>query len=124
MKVIKKVIFFLLSLVSLFIFFYLLGFLFVLFEKLSNLWIILITFLGGGIIGIITFAYISILDKLIPKNKIANAIFILIAIVIGIMNITVHWQIDISLIPRLSYIFICTGSCLLIINSRFIPSNS
>lgn len=65
MKLIKTVLFFFLSLLSIPIFYYLLAFLFVLFKSMSDFWIILITVLGGGFIGLITVGYIQIFNKLI-----------------------------------------------------------
>lgn len=122
MNVIKTALLYLLSLISLLVFYYLLSFLFILFETLSNFWIVLITFLGGGLVGVITVGYIQLLNKLIPVNKILNAIFILFALGFGLLNVMVHWHIDIGLIPRICFILIFAGSCFMIIKSRiFIP---
>ncbi|PIB32666.1 hypothetical protein BFP75_20655 [Maribacter sp. 4G9] len=120
MNVIKTALLYLLSLISLLLFYYILGFLYILFERLSNFWIVLITILGGGLIGFITVGYIQLLNKLIPANRILNGIFILFALGFGLLNVMVHWQIDIGLIPRICYILIFAGSCFMIIKSRII----
>ncbi len=122
MKIIKKTLLYLLSLISLLAFYYLLSFLFILFERLSNFWIVLITILGAGLIGFITFDYIQLLNRLIPANKILNGIFILFALGFGLLNVMIHWQIDIGQMPRICFTLIFAGSCFMIIRSRiFIP---
>jgi len=100
MKLIKIILCFFLSLISVLVFYYLLSFLFILFESISDFWIILITIIGGGIIGLITAGYIYILNKLIPSNKILNGIFILFTLGLGFLNISVHWQVNIGFVPR------------------------
>ncbi len=118
MRLIKTILYFILSLLSILVFYYLLSFLFVLFENISDFWIILITIIGGGIIGLITTGYIYILNKLIPTNKILNGIFILFALGLGFLNILVHWQVNISFVPRICFVLIFSGVCLMIVKSR------
>lgn len=124
MKLIKIILYYFMSLLSILVFYYLLSFLFILFESISDFWIILITILGGGIIGLITITavYVQIINKLIPSNKILNGIFILFALGFGLLNVLVHWQVNIGFVPKICFILIFSGVCFMIIKSRiFLP---
>lgn len=122
MNLIKNCFYFLLSLISILLFYYLVSFLFILFEMLSSFWIVLVTILGGGLIGLITMGYSLLLNRLIPSNKILNVIFILFATGLALLNVLVHWQIDIGLIPRICFILVFSGVWFMIIKSRiFLP---
>lgn len=122
MKLIKTILYYFMSLFSILVFYYLLSFLFILFESISDFWIILITILGGGIIGLITTIYVQIINNLIPSNKILNGIFILFALGFGLLNVLVHWQVNIGFVPKICFILIFSGVCFMIIKSRiFLP---
>ncbi|RKM92167.1 hypothetical protein [Aquimarina sp. AD10] len=124
MKFIKNTFFFLISLISLIFFYYLLAFVFILFESLSDLWIVILSVIGGGIVGLITTAYSMLLDKLIPSSKLLNWVFIAFNLVLGIFNIQLHWQIDVGLIARVFYALIISGVCLMIIRSRLLVTDN
>lgn len=122
MNLIKNTLYFLLSLLSIVVFYYLLSFLFIFFERISDFWIILITIVGGGLIGFITVGYSQILNKLIPANKYLNGIFILFCLGLGLLNVLLHWQINVRLVPRICFILVFAGVCLMIIKSRLVLS--
>ena len=120
MKFIKNTFSFFISLLSIIFFYYLLSFVFVFFETLSDFWIIVVSIIGGGIIGVITTAYIMLLNKLIPLNKYLNWIFILFSLALGIFNILLHWQIEVGIVHRVFFTLIFSGSCLMVIRSRLL----
>ncbi len=124
MNFIKKTFFFLVSLISLLFFYYLLGFVFIFFESLSDLWIIILSIIGGGGIGFATISYSMLLDKLIPSSKFLNWIFIIFNLVLGVFNILLHWQINTSLVARVFYALIIGGACLMLIRSRLLVTDN